>query len=152
MGDVENLDAGETHLAQEEPGGSDVGAVFPWAAAAIEDDGPIAGQAGYAATKRLEAIGSGSRAGILGAGNVGLVEEHARAHLEDERMAAGLQSAMEGLRLDELIVRNHCGADRGRGAGAGRESGEGDDAEPGLRAKAFDVHSDRSLEMSLLKV
>ena len=60
---------------EEVPGGSDVGAALPGAAAAVEDDGGVFGQCGDAVFEGLDAGGLVGGAGVLGAGDVGFGEE-----------------------------------------------------------------------------
>jgi hypothetical protein len=124
MGEEESLNVGESHAVQEKPGGGDVRAVFPGAASAVEDNGPGAGEAVDAAAEGLKTSGRGGGTGVLGAGDVGLLEKHEGTDLEDERMTTGLELAVEGRGLDELIGGNAAG---GLGPGARRKSDEGDD-------------------------
>ncbi|HEX3985809.1 MAG TPA: hypothetical protein VHX13_04285, partial [Acidobacteriaceae bacterium] len=75
--------------------------------------------------------------------------------LKQELMMPGLQFAMEGRGLDELVLRDASGADGLRGGCArrdGEERGERDDPEEGLRARVFDLHAQLLLSVCLLEV
>src|SRR5579862_5413446 len=74
--DVERADMREAHLVQQLPRGSDVGALVPGAATAVDHDRPAAGQGGHACAECVESGGTRSGTGILGAGDVRFVEEH----------------------------------------------------------------------------
>jgi len=141
VGNVEHASLGESEAVEEGPRGGDIWAVGPGAASAVEEDGLGAGQPLDAGAEGIEAGGAGGGSGVFGAGNVGLVEEHTGADLEDEvRARVDLEFLVQGFRLDE-----RSGGDGGGRLGMDSASGEGqkerEDLERGTSARDRIVHN-----------
>lgn len=98
----------EAHAVQQPPRGSDIWAMVPGTAAAVNDDGLRARQMFNPCPQRREPGRFRSGTCILGAGNVRLLEERMRAYLKDQQVArVRSEFTMQLLWLHELTLRNN---------------------------------------------
>ena len=86
VGDVEGLHVGEAHGTKGVVSGLHVGTVSPGTASAVDHDELVAREGLDAGAETLKRGRVGSRADVIGAGNVGLGKENVRSDVDEERL------------------------------------------------------------------